>query len=343
MSHDRRIWAIMAVLVVLHAAAVFADFLAPYDFATQDRSMAFAPPARLHLVDNTGHFHLRPFVYGIKLREGSFTEYQEDRTHLFPMRFFVASEPYKVLGRWTSRLRWLGVEEPGRIFLMGSDGFGRDVFSRLLYGGRISLFSGLLAAGLSLGIGLLLGACSGFYGGWLDDIIMRVSEVFRARPWIYLLLALRAFLPLRLDPAGTFFLLVGVIGFVGWARPARLVRGVVLSAKERAFVLAARGFGASNSYLLRRHALPPAWGVLLTQAALLVPQYILAEVTLSFLGLGVADPVPSWGNMLAELQQYHVLTSYWWMLIPGFALVPVFLAYYVLANLLHQRVKSVVS
>jgi peptide/nickel transport system permease protein len=117
---------------------------------------------------------------------------------------------------------------------------------------------------------------------------------------------------------------------------------VVLSAKERTFVLAARGFGASNPYLLRRHALPPAFGVLLTQAALLVPQYILAEVTLSFLGLGVADPVPSWGNMLAELQQYHVLTSYWWMLIPGFALLPVFLAYYVLANLLHQRVKSVV-
>jgi peptide/nickel transport system permease protein len=342
MSHDRRIWAIAAVLIFFHAAAIFADFLAPYDFAAQDRGMAFAPPARLHFVDNTGVFHLRPFVYGIKLRQGSLTEYQEDRSRPFPIRFFVTGEPYRVLGLWNSRLRCFGVDEPGRILLMGGDGFGRDVFSRLLYGGRVSLFSGLLAAGLSLGIGLFLGAFSGFYGGWLDDIIMRVSEVFLALPWIYLLLALRAFLPLRVDPADAFFLLVGVIGFVGWARPARLVRGVVLSARERTFVLAARGFGASNSYLLRRHALPPALGVLLTQAALLVPQYILAEVTLSFLGLGVADPVPSWGNMLADLQQYHVLTSYWWMLIPGFALLPVFLAYYVLANLLHQRVKSLV-
>ncbi|MFI5110118.1 MAG: ABC transporter permease [Terriglobales bacterium] len=342
MSRDRKMWAIAAGLVALHAAALFAGFLAPYDFATQNRSLAFVPPARLRFVDNSGRFRLRPFVYGARLHQGSFTEYEEYRSREFPLRFFVLGEPYKIFGMWNARLHLFGIDEPGRILLMGSDGFGRDLFSRLLYGSRISLFAGLLAAVLSLGIGLFLGAFSGFYGGWLDDAIMRVSEVFLALPWVYLLLALRAFLPLRLNPAAAFFLLIGVIGFVGWARPARLVRGVVLSARERAFVLAARGFGASGPYLLRRHALPQTFGILLTQAALLVPQYILAEVTLSFLGLGVAEPVPSWGNMLADLQQYHVLASYWWMLIPGFALVPVFLGYYALANLLHERVKFVV-
>ena len=123
-----------------------------------------------------------------------------------------------------------------------------------------------------------------------------------------------------------------------WARPARLVRGVVLSARERNYVLAARGFGAGDLYLIRRHIAPQTFGLVLTQAALLVPQYILAEVTLSFLGLGVGEPVPSWGNMLAALQQYHVLSSYWWMWLPGLALVPVFLAYFALAEALHARV-----
>jgi ABC-type microcin C transport system permease subunit YejE len=146
---------------------------------------------------------------------------------------------------------------------------------------------------------------------------MRGSEVFMALPWIYPLFAVRAFLPLHLGAQQSFFLLVAVIGLTGWARPARLVRGVVLSAKHRDYVLAARGFGASNFYLLRRHILPETFGVVLTQAAVLIPQYILAEVTLSFLGLGVSEPAPSWGNMLADMQKLYVSESYWWMFAAG--------------------------
>ena len=144
---------------------------------------------------------------------------------------------------------------------------------------------------------------------------------------------------MHISPTVAFFLLVVVIGTVGWARPARLIRGVVLSARERKYVLAARGFGASDFYLLRRHILPQTMGVFLTQAALLIPQYILAEVTLSFLGLGVGEPVPSWGNMLGSLQQYHILASYWWMLAPALVLVPVFWGYQVLADFLHERLE----
>ena len=220
---------------------------------------------------------------------------------------------------------------------MGSDDFGRDQFSRFLYGGQISLFAGLLGAGLSLGVGIVLGGLAGFYGAWVDETIMRVAELFLALPWMYLLFAVRMALPLHLAPSEAFLLVLSVIGLIGWARPARLIRGVVLSARLRDYVAAARSLGASDFYLLRRHLWPQVTGIALTQGALLVPQYVLAEVTLSFFGLGVGEPVPSWGNMLAGLQRYQVLSSYWWMFVPGLALIPVFLLYYALADALHQR------
>lgn len=337
MRRHKKLWLAAGMLIAVHGVVLCAGFFAPYDVATQNRDVPFAPPTRLRLIDAQGNFHFRPFVYMWAPRAGRFGEYEEDRSRAYPVRFFVLGAPYRVIGLMTSRIHVLGAEEPARVFLLGSDAYGRDLFSRLLYGGRISLVAGLLAAGLSLALGFVLGAVAGFYGGWLDQMIMRGVELFLALPWLYLLFALRAFLPLSTSPAEAFLLLILVIGLIGWARPARLVRGIVLSAKEREYVRAARAFGASDVYLLRRHVLPQTFGVLLTQAAILIPQYILAEVTLSFLGLGVGEPVPSWGNMLASLQQYSVLESYWWMFAPGLALVPVFLGYQALASALHER------
>jgi peptide/nickel transport system permease protein len=170
---------------------------------------------------------------------------------------------------------------------------------------------------------------------------MRGGELFLALPWLYLLFGVRAALPLSVAEWQVFFLLIGVIGLIGWARPARLIRGVILSAKERNFVLAARGFGASDGYLLRRHLLPQTYGVALTQLTLLIPQYVLAEVTLSFLGLGVGEPVPSWGTLLSCLEQYYIVSSYWWMFLPALLLIPLFLVYYMAADALQERLKSV--
>jgi peptide/nickel transport system permease protein len=233
------------------------------------------------------------------------------------------------------RLHLFGVEGE-RICLLGSDSYGRDQLSRFLYGGQVSLFAGLLGAGITLILGLCVGAVAGYFGGWRDDLLMRLAELFLALPWLYLLFALRAFLPLAVSPLQAFFLIIAVLGAVGWARPARLVRGVVLSAKERDFVRAARGFGATSGYLLRRHILPEASSVLLTQAGILVPQFVLAEMTLSFLGLGVPEPVPSWGNLLSSLQQYSVLVSYWWMYFPALMMVPFFLVYLGLGSRLQE-------
>ena len=229
-----------------------------------------------------------------------------------------------------------GVDPPARVWLMGTDGYGRDLFSRLLFGGQISLFAGFVATLLALTFGVILGTLAGFYGGWLDAVIMRCVELFMALPWLYLLLTLRGLLPLHTSPVQAFLLFIIVIGLVGWARPARLIRGVVLSVKERKHILAARSFGASDLYLVRRHILPEIRGLVLTQAALLIPQYVLAEVTLSFLGLGIGEPVPSWGGMLATLQQYHVLVSKWWMFFPGLILIPVFASYGILSHSLQE-------
>ena len=326
----------LAFLGLFHGAILLAGFLAPYHFAEQHREFPFAPPARIHFWDQDGHFHLRPRIYGLEPDLGA-GAYREDRSRAYPLHFFLPVKPGDAAGLLPLDRRLFGVEAPGVIFPLGSDGYGRDEFSRVLYGGQVSLLTGLAASFLSLGLGLVLGLAAGFWGGWADQILMRTGELFLALPWLYLLLAARAFLPLNIDPVQAFLLLVAIIGTVGWVRPARLIRGVVLSGRERGFVLAARGFGASGGYLVRRHILPMTFSVVLTQATVLIPQYILAEVTLSFLGLGIAEPVPSWGNMLAEARQYHILASHVWMLAPGLATLPILLAYLRVADRLQQN------
>jgi peptide/nickel transport system permease protein len=341
MNKRRRNALLVVFLAALHLFVIFPGFFAPYDYSAQDRELPFAPPSHLHFVDVTASFHLRPFVYAWKEAPESNGAYEEDRTRMYKVRFFTTGSQYSVIAGWTSRLHLFGVEEPGRIFLFGTDDFGRDEFSRMLYGGRISLFAGLLGTTVALLAGAFAGVVSGYYGKWIDAAAMRLVELFLALPWLYLLLAVRAVLPLRIKTTDAFLLLVGVVGLVGWARPARLIRGIVLSAKERNFVLAARAMGASDLHILRKHVLPETYGTLLTMAALLVPQFILAEVTLSFLGLGVGEPMPSWGNLLAELQKYSVLSSYWWMYLPATALVALFLAYYWASVALQEKVAAI--
>jgi peptide/nickel transport system permease protein len=324
----------------LAAAGLFLlvpGFFAPYDYAAQNRELPFAPPTRIHMVDSEGRFHARPFVYGWKESATGDGSYEVDQSRRYPLRFFRAGPSQTLAGSWPSRLHLFGVDTPGRIFLFGTDDFGRDQFSRVLYGGRISLLAGILGAAIALFTGVPLGIISGYYGKWTDIVVMRLVELFLALPWLYLLFAVRATLPLRVKTTDAFLLLVAVVGLVGWARPARLIRGMVLSTKERTFVLAARAMGASNGHILRQHILPETYRLIITMAALLVPQFILAEITLSFFGLGVAEPIPSWGTLLAELQKYSSLTSHWWIYLPGICLVALFLAFQWASNRLQEK------
>jgi peptide/nickel transport system permease protein len=339
-NSQKRLIAAAIFLLALHLAILLAGFVAPYQPAMQNRDFPYVPPTRIHFVDARGHLHFRPFIYQAVARADSLYEYTEARDQEFPVRFFVSGSKYKIAGWLPSHTHLFGVNAPAQVFLAGTDNYGRDQFSRILYGGQISLAAGLLATTVSLLLGLCVGCVSGFYAGWIDESAMRLAELFLVLPWLYVLLAVRAFLPLHISPSQTFLLLVAVIGTIGWARPARLVRGIVLSARSRKYVTASRGFGASDAYILRRHVLPHTYGTLLTQAALLVPQYVIAEVTLSFFGLGLSEPKPSWGNLLANFEQYNVLVSYWWMFAPALALVLVSLGYLTVANAFHQQLQS---
>lgn len=310
-------------LGVLYAVVLGAGFLAPYDPAAQHRDRALTPPTTVHIVDEQGRLHWRPFVYGDA----------DGRRRTFPLRFFERADE----GATASSRRLFTVDPPGAIFLAGTDRLGRDQFSRLLYGGRVSLTTGLLAGTLSLGVGLLLGSIAGFFGRWVDAAVMGASDLFMALPWLYLLLAIRAALPLDANPAHALVFVVLIIGVAGWARPARLVRGVVLSARTRDYVAAAHASGASEARVLRSHVLPEALSVALTQASILIPQYTLAEITLSFFGLGVAEPTPSWGTMISAMLREELSVSHWWIAAPAAALVIVCLLYHAVADALHPR------
>jgi peptide/nickel transport system permease protein len=228
--------------------------------------------------------------------------------------------------------RMHSLDPPSRTHLLGTDEYGRDQFSRLLYGGRLPLASGLTATALTLSLACCLGTVAGYYGGGIDAVLMWFGELFLALPWVYLLLAVRAMLPLSVSPGGAFLMLITVVGIAGWARPARLIRGLVLSAKERPYVYVARSFGASDLYLITHHILPETYGTLLAQTTVLMPQYILADITLSFLGLGTGEPTATWGGMLASLRHIRILESHWGILSPIVVLAPLFFSFHVLAD-----------
>jgi len=326
----------LVVLVVSYGSAALAGFLAPYSFETQNRLLSFVPPTGLHLFDRSGRFHLRPFIYEpVQAADGSRAS-EQHALATYSIRLFVTGDEYTLFGILKSRVHLFGVGAPGRVFILGTDAFGRDVFSRLLYGSQISLIASLMAALISVMLGMILGGLSGYSGPWLDAAVMRISDVFLAMPWLYLLLAVRASLPLRMDSRQSYLLLAILMGLVGWARPARLARGVVLSVKQAEYVLVARSFGGSDVYLLWKHILPSLRGVLITQLSLYIPQYILAEVTLSFLGLGVNEPLASWGNMLGDLQLF-VSEPRPWLFAPAFALFGILLAYHGLFAYIKKR------
>ena len=329
---------LLVLFVALHLVVIFPGFFSTQGYAEQNRDLPFSPPTRLHFVRPDGQISLRPFVYGWNQAALDTGIYEADRSQIYPLQFFVHGSPYTIVKGINASTHLFGVESPGRLYLFGTDDFGRDEFSRMLYGGRISILAGWIGAAIALFTGGIVGLISGYTGRWVDSVTMRMVELFMALPWLYLLFAVRAILPLQIETTDTFILLIAVVGIIGWARPARLVRSMVLSAKERNFVLAARAMGASNTHILRKHILPQVYALLLTMAAYLVPQFILAEVTLSFLGLGIGEPVPSWGTLLAELQKYNVLVNYWWMYAPGIALVALFLIYHWASSTIQQRV-----
>lgn len=284
--------AVFAAAVTLVLAG---PVLAPYDAGRQFAGYPFAPPMRPHVVDAAGRWRI-PFAYPVRVVDRLERTYAEDRSHRIS---FASDEPW---------------------FLLGSDGLGRDVLSRVLAGARLSLGVALLATGMSLLLGAFAGAAAAYAGGWFDTLIMRTADLVLVLPVIYLVLALRGALPLVLTPAQVFMALVAVFALVGWPPVARGVRGIVHVEGRSEYAEAARALGSSSARVIVRHLLPATRGFLAVQATLLVPAFVMAEATLSFVGFGFAPPAPSWGAMLLDVAQVQVAADAPWLLAPAAAL-----------------------
>lgn len=315
------------MLIMFYGLATFANFFAPYGMETENRTLNYCPPTRPHLIDAEGKFHLSPFVYGRTLTDRLATVYEDDTAAMYPVRLFVKGEPYRLFGhiRWDRHL--FGVEDPGRIFILGTDQFGRDVFSRLLFGGRISLSVGLVGILLSFTFGMLIGGVSGYFGGAVDTGIMRFTELVMSIPALYLILSLRAAFPITTDPVTMYLIIVVILSFISWAGISRIIRGMVLSIKENDYVTAARALGYGPLRIIVWHILPNTLSFVIVAATVSIPGYILGEVALSFLGVGITEPWASWGNMLKQAQSIRVLTSFPWILAPGYVIFLTVLAY----------------
>lgn len=325
--------AVLVVLGLFYFIAVFADFLAPYQITDQDLRSTFHPPTAVFWQDG------RPHVQRYEMQDRDNAGYARVEGEGSPIRFFAQGYEYRLLGLVPMNRHLFVVDGPDRLYLLGSDQVGRDIYSRLLHGTRISLSIGLIGIAISMCIGFIVGGLAGYFGGVLDNASMRLTEFLMAIPGLYLLLALRGAFAEDFTPTQMFFLIVFILSFIGWSGTARIIRGMTLSLRNRQFVLAAEVMGQSSWMILWKHVLPNVFSYLIVAATISIPGYILGEAALSFLGLGIQDPSVSWGLMLSQAQNPQVfMEGYWWFLVPGLAIFVTVISFNVLGDVLRDIV-----
>ena len=334
LRHQRMALLGAIILLLLYLVALFAGFFAPYGYERQDRERFFHPPTALRLQGGrlaVAHYEPMP---------GS-SKFQPVKGDAAPIRFFVAGEKYKLFGLITTRRHLFGTEDANHpVYLLGTDQYGRDILSRLLYGSQVSLSIGLIGIVIRFGLGMLVGGISGYFGGMTDTVIMRLCELIMSIPALYLIMSLRATFPSNLSSTKVYLLIIAILSLIGWASSARVIRGMALSLRERQFVLAARSLGMTNWRIVMRHILPGTFSYVIVAATLSVPYYILGEVVLSFLGVGIQEPDASWGIMLSAAQNPEYLTNYPWLLAPGVAIFITVLAFNFLGDGLRDAVDT---
>lgn len=347
LKRNRWAYASGLLLLCMYCCALLAGFIAPYGVNEthykEPCDLRYHPPMPPRILDDAGRLHWPPFVYGVR-RSSDGLSYEEDRACMHPLRLFVRGETFDVLGgllKWDVHL--FGADAPGEVFLFGTDQLGRDVFSRVLYGARTSLSVGLIGIALSMTLGLFLGAVSGFVGGWADALIMRLSEVVMSLPGLYLIVVLGGLLPSSMPSDVRYALIVAILSLLGWAGLSRVVRGMVLSIRENDYVLAARALGAGGARIIVRHVIPNTMSYIVVAATISVPYYILGEVSLSFLGVGIKEPQASWGLMLSEAQSVTALREFTWLLTPGLFIFLVVMCFNLLGDGLRDALDPKIS
>jgi peptide/nickel transport system permease protein len=312
----------LIVLVIIYLIVIFAEFFAPYDPGDYSARYTYAPPQVLHLFDESG-FH--PYVndYKVAIDQAALRRtFVLDPDKQVPLRFFVHSWPYKLFGLIPMDIHLLGPANSGdRLYLLGADAVGRDVLSRMIYGTRVSMTIGLVGVTISLILGIFLGGISGYFGGWIDDVIQRTIDFIRSLPTIPLWLGLAAAFPLTWGPLQIYFAITIILSFIGWTALARVVRGRFLALRTEDFVMAARLDGASRMSVIFQHMLPAFYSHIIASITLAIPQMILAETALSFLGLGLRAPVVSWGVLLQDAQNIRSVATAPWLLTPAVGVV----------------------
>jgi peptide/nickel transport system permease protein len=323
------------VLTILYGTAMVCGFVAPYTSNWRDPRAIQAPPQGIHFVRPDGSFSLRPFVYGWDLKINDDTwmrEYTKNPDKVYPVTFFCRGQTYKFWGLFETNIHLFGTEHGGYIHLAGTDKLGRDMFSRIMYGARVSLTLGLVGVGLTFILGVTLGGIAGYIGGWVDSLVQRCIEVLQCIPKLPLWMALSAALPATWSPLQVYFGITIILSLLGWTGLARVVRGKFLSLREEDFVVAARLIGAGRRRIIFRHLLPSFMSHIITSATLAVPGMILGETALSFLGIGLRPPIVSWGVLLKQAQNYQVIVMTPWLLIPGVFVVVVVLCFNLLGD-----------
>ena len=338
---DKFAFAALILLGIIYFMLLFADFIAPYTKDFSDRSMAYVPPSKIFVIDENGKFSA-PYTYNYKREFDPVNlriRYSLDRSQKHYIKVFAQGQPYKFWGVIPMKRHLITTDRNGRLFLLGTDINGRDVFSRLLFGGRISMTIGFLALFVLFPIGLLYGGIAGYFGGKTDMLMMRFAEAIMCIPSFYLLIILASILPSGMTSIQRFMLIVIILALIGWAGFARVVRGMVLSVKNQEYVQAARSIGASRLGIIVKHILPQTTSYVIVAMTLSVPGYILSESGLSFLGLGIQQPDASWGNMLKEAQEYTNILYRPWLLTPGFLIFVAVLSF----NLIGDTIRDVLD
>jgi len=305
------------VLIILYLIAIFCEFIAPYGLNERRTQYILAPPHKIHFISE-GRI-VRPFVYELiseKDPETLSLTYKEDMTKKYDLDLFIRGDKYKFWGLFETDLHLFGAEDGGTVFLFGTDRLSRDMFSRIVYGTRISLSIGLVGVFLTLILGLVLGGISGYFGGIPDIVIQRVIEILRSFPAIPLWLALSAAIPEEYSAIKVYFIITMILALIRWTELARIVRGKLLSLREEDYVMAAKLAGCSSASIISRHLIPGFLSYIIVNLTLAVPWMILAETSLSFLGIGLRPPVTSWGVLLIEAQNVRTIAFNPWLLLP---------------------------